>query len=147
MDMFMGNKFVIALMVILAGCTNHIDCKVQDIDEIYFQGFNNLKIKKISFEDIKDHTNYLEYLNPKFDSTDFGIKKIKINQLISNYIIKGFIVTINDSLKYKITNVKMEEVYIEKKTMWNTKLYGCSLKEYKLNDSLIETHSDIIIYN
>ena len=85
-------------------------------------------------------------LNPKFVNTAFGIREFQINQLTSNSLTNGCIVTINDSLKYKINNIKMEEIYIKKKTMWNTKLYGCSLKGYTLNDSLIESHADIIIY-
>lgn len=145
--MFMGNKFIIGLLIVIfTSCNKHVDCKVEDIHQIHFKGFNNFKIKKISFEDLNNRTNNLEYLNPEFVNTAFGIREFEINQLTSNSLTNGCIVTINDSLKYKITNIKMEEVYIEKKTMWNTKLYGCSLKEYRLNDSLIESHTDIIIY-
>ncbi|KQO22829.1 hypothetical protein ASF10_10740 [Flavobacterium sp. Leaf82] len=141
-----GNKFMILLMIIFTGCNKNVECKEEGINEIYFKGFNILKIKKISFEDLKDSKNNLEYINPNFDSTDLGIKEFKTNQLTSRFMVNGFIVTINDTIKYKISNIKMEEVYIEKKTMWNAKLYGCSLKEYELNDSLIQTHSDIVIY-
>ncbi|MFH6948693.1 hypothetical protein ACHRV6_09395 [Flavobacterium sp. FlaQc-51] len=133
-------------MIIFTGCNKNVECKEEGINEIYFKGFNILKIKKISFEDLKDSKNNLEYINPNFDSTDLGIKEFKTNQLTSRFMVNGFIVTINDTIKYKISNIKMEEVYIEKKTMWNAKLYGCSLKEYELNDSLIQTHSDIVIY-
>jgi hypothetical protein len=144
--MFMGNKVImLLLMAIFLSCDKNAECKVEDIDGIYFVGFDNLRIKKISFKDLKDQTNKLEYLNPILDSVDVEMKELKINKLTSNLIKNGFIITINERIKYKITNVEMEEIYIEKNTMFG-RIYGCCLKEYRLNDSLIESHTGIIIY-
>lgn len=143
----MGNKILIIVMylVVFSGCKSSIDCKLEDIDGIYFKGFDRLKINKIAVKDLKDQTNNFEYSSPVFDTTDFGFNELKINQLSANAIKNGFEITINDSLKYKITDAKMEEVYMERKTMWGKKIYGCGLKEYKLNDSLIQTQGVILI--
>lgn len=144
--MFLGNKFILMLLIfIFLGCDKYADCSVEDIETICFEGFNNIKLNKISSMDLKDKTNNTEYVNPLFISVDNGSLTLKINQHTARSIKNGFIIIINDTLKYKVNDVKMEEIYFEKNTMWG-KIYGCSLKEYKLNDSLIESHSDIIIY-
>lgn len=140
--MFMGNKICMLLLIaIFAGCDKHADCKVEEIDSIYFEGFN--KINKISIEDLADKTNTLEFADPKLDSINIEAKRLEISPT-TNLFKNGFMIRINDSINYKITDVKMEEVYMEKNTMWG-KIYGCGIKEYKINDSLITTNGMIMI--
>ena len=139
----MGNKIMMLLLIVIfAACDKHTDCKVEEIDSIYFEGFDS--VNKISIEDLVDKTNNLEYLDPKLESTNIKAKRLEISFPSSNLFKNGFIIRVNDSLSYKITDVKMEEVYIEKNTMWG-KIYGCAIKEYKINDSLITTYGMIII--
>ena len=144
--MYMENKTIIFLLLVtLTGCDKHASCKVNDINEIYFEGFKKIKIDEISFEDLKDSTNHIDYINPKFETTVVGEKKLKINAPTSKLFNNGFLLKINNRFEYKVSDIKTEEISLEKKTMWGT-IYGCTLKEYKLNDSLIESKGDIIIY-
>lgn len=139
----MGNKIIMLLLIVIfTACDKHTDCKLEEIDSIYFEGFDS--INKISIEDLVDKTNNFEYLNPKLDSTNIKAKRLEISSPSSKLFKNGFIIRVNDSMSYKITDVKMEEVYIEKNTMWG-KIYGCAIKEYKINDSLITTYGMIII--
>lgn len=139
----MGNKIIMLLLIVIfTACDKHTDCKLEEIDSIYFEGFDS--INKISIEDLVDKTNNFEYLNPKLESTNIKAKRLEISSPSSNLFKNGFIIRVNDSMSYKITDVKMEEVYIEKNTMWG-KIYGCAIKEYKINDSLITTYGMIII--
>ena len=147
MDTYMGNKIIIVLLLaVLLGCDKRATCNFEGFDTIGFEGFTSLTIKKVSIKDLKDQKYVTEYLNPTFDSIGDGIIALKINQLSSSSLKNGFNILINDSLEYKITDVEEQEIYTGKNTMWG-KIYACGLKGYKLNDSLIESHSDIIIYN
>jgi hypothetical protein len=64
--MYMGNKIItILFLVILVGCNKHVECNLEDINKIYFEGYDKLKITKISFKDLKNQANDFEYPMPK----------------------------------------------------------------------------------
>ncbi len=141
--MFMGNKVILLLMlVVFFSCDKHTDCKIEEIDSVYFKGFN--EINKISIEDLIDKTNNLEFVKPELDSIDFKTKSLVINYSTTELFKNGFKIRINDSISYKITDVKMEEIYKQKNTMWG-KIYGCTIKEYRVNDLLISSYGVIMI--
>jgi len=144
MDMFMGNKIILLLVIaIFVSCKQDSDCIAEENDTIYFEGFDS--ITKVSIEDLVNKTNNLEYINPEFETTKNNAKKLIINDPTTNLFKNGFKIIINDSINYKITDIKLGQLDIEKKTMWGTKLYQCGLKEYRINDSLINTYGMIII--
>ena len=146
MGMIMENRILTLgfIFIMLVSCKNECNEKNADFSTIQFRGFNKIKIDNISFKDLNTFIDY-DYKKPKFDSIDKELNELNVKEFSSISLEKGFLVTINDTLKYKISNIKMEEIYLEKKTMWNTKLYGCSLSSYKQNDSLIESHGEIFI--
>lgn len=140
----MVNKIkILLLMAICVGCNRNSDCIAENLDNIYFEGFD--KINKISIEDLVDKTNNLEYTNSKLVDTGFKEKRLVINDPTTKLFQNGFIIKVDDTIKYKITDIKMGQVYIEKKTLWGTKIYQCTLQEYKINDSLINTYGMIIL--
>ena len=144
----MENKVIIFLLasVLITSCNKHADCEVE-VDQVCLKNFNNFKIDKIYVEDIGNKTNSFAYFSPKLipDNTEISLLAFELNQQINNSFKKGINITINDTMKYKIDEIQMEEVDSGKKTMWGT-IYGCFLQSYKLNDSLIESHADVIIF-
>lgn len=148
MAMYMENRILVFLVLIFMGC-NDKDIERCDLantpmgNYINFKGFNR-KIDKIIIKDLSFVNKSISYDNPNLEDNGDGELSLKINTNTIPLVQKGCIIIINDSLKYKISGVKVGKV--QKSTMWNKKIF-CELKEYKLNDSIISDNGYIIIYN
>ncbi|MFK7000815.1 hypothetical protein [Flavobacterium oreochromis] len=140
----MVNKLAVVLIFFVFGCQKKSDCDSENVNEIYFQNTNHIPIDYISFSDLNGVTSEVKYSNPKLKKAEKNIEKLEINEITSQLVKDGFLITINGKYKYRIEDVKYEEIFLEKRTMWGTKLYGCYLKEYKLNGDLIN-YGNILI--
>jgi hypothetical protein len=144
----MENKVLVFLLslFLLCSCNKNADCEIE-VNQICLKNFNNCKRDKIYIEEIGNKTNSFTYQaeNLTRSNAEGDSLTLKLNQQTNNIFKNGILFIINDTMKYKIDEIKMEQIDSGKKTMWGT-IYGCCLKNYKLNDSLIESHDDIIIY-
>ncbi len=141
--MYMGNKIFVLLFLLLINCNKHsekanIDKNKYYENHIFFSGFENYKIDKITFEDINNEQLKVYYRNEMNDS------HFKLDSISTNYINKGCYIVINDKLRYKITDVMSEE--IERYGNFGSVGFFIELEEYKLNDSLIKANQLITIY-
>lgn len=144
----MESKVTVFLIMffLFTSCNKHTDCEIE-INQINLKHFNNIKVNKIFIEDIGDKTKNFTYQFPKLnvDNSEIDLQIFKLNQQTNNSFTNGVNIIINDTMKYKINEIQMEEIDSGRKTMWGT-IYSCCLKSYKLNDSLIVSHSDIVIF-
>lgn len=153
MAMYMGNRILIlSLIILFNSCDNfqkkeEINCNSYSETIIYFKGFQDYKINKISVIDFKESTNNCDYINPEFDNTDeSGLMRLSINSLTTQSLANGCMLIINDNQKYKITDIKSVRIEHTVGFIWAKKIWECKLKEYRLNDSLIKNCEGITIY-
>ena len=147
--MWRVNKVIIILFVFL-GCNNHkkkedIICSVRGQMGGYILFDNFKEIDKIAFEALNNPNDNKLYLGDKFKIHEGTTLELKINLKTSLIIENGCYVTINDSLKYKITDV--EFIKVERFGMWGSVGFSCNLKQYKVNDSLVDNQQTIVIKN
>lgn len=150
--MYMENRLFILFLFLLISCNKkgHISDK-REYNEYYeghilFLGFENLKIKQISFEEVNNMKDKIDYKSPNFDSIR-NYKTIdlyfQLDSISTKLINNGCYITINEKLKYKITDVQSAE--IERFGNFGSVAYDIYLKQYKLNDSIIKTNRIINI--
>ncbi|SIT26077.1 hypothetical protein SAMN05421786_1193 [Chryseobacterium ureilyticum] len=145
--MFMENKKILCLFLFFFACKekNIEQCNLGDTpmgNYVFFIGFND-KIGKITFESLSSKNRSFSYQNPNLEYNGVKEFRLKINTTTIDILQKDCVIIIDDSLKFKISGVKVNKV--QRSTMWNKKLF-CELNEYKLNDSLIENHNGISVY-
>ncbi|MEJ5106996.1 hypothetical protein [Chryseobacterium sp. MYb328] len=143
----MENKKVLCLFLFFFACKEkkNEQCNLGDIpmgSYVFFKGFND-KIDKITFESLSSKNRVFSYQNPNLEYNGVKEFRLKINRATIDILQKDCVIIIDDSLKFKISGVKINKV--QRSTMWNKKLF-CELNEYKLNDSLIENHDGIFVY-
>lgn len=83
-----------------------------------------------------------EYNYTNLENNGDNEMRLRIDENISTLLEKGCIIMIDNSLKYTISEVKIEEI---KKTTMSGRRYFCELKGYKLNDSIINS-SRVVVY-
>ncbi|MBL4745803.1 MAG: hypothetical protein JKY08_05495 [Flavobacteriaceae bacterium] len=151
MDMWRVNKLLIIVVFIFLGCNNHLKkddpCGLMNVmgigGNILFDNFK--EIETISFEALNNPNDNEIYLKDKLEIHEKKTLILEINQKTSQIIENGCYVTINDSLKYKITDV--EFIKVERFGMWGSVGFSCNLKQYKVNDSLVDNQQTIVIKN
>ncbi|MFV0531856.1 MAG: hypothetical protein ACK5MD_10535 [Flavobacteriales bacterium] len=146
--MWRVNKLLIVLFILFYGCNNHLKkedaiCSItnQMGGNILFDNFG--KIDKIVFTSLRNPNDSPIYLGDKIEVHEKSIVRLEIDDETSRIIENGCNVIINDSLKYKITDV--EFIKIERFGMWGSVGFSCNLKQYKVNDSLIDNQQTIMI--
>ena len=115
--------------------------KVYNSKMIEFNGFeknsiSKLEIRNLNNEKINIHLNEIDSISTH--NLFINLKNNKEEWINENI----FLIVINDSLKYKISDIKTENI----KRFGNFGLVGyfCEISEYKLNDSLIKNNKIVI---
>lgn len=152
MASFMENKILIILLIFFISCNRNSKSSDLEYEEylentIRLSSFDNYRVNKISFQEVNKLVNKVDYNSPTFDSihnyksTDLYFQ---LDTISTKFINKGCYIIINDSIKYKITDIKSGE--IERFGNWGTVGFEYVLKEYKLNDSIIKNLNIITIF-
>lgn len=148
--MYMENKIILLLVLFLLSCNKNSKSDIeynQYLEKtIRLLNFENYRINKISFESLEKTKENINYNFLKFDTINKIDLYLPIDSPSINLINKGCIIIINDKLKYKITDVKSAQIERISRIFWKKKIIEYKLKEYKLNDSLIDNLNTITIF-
>lgn len=147
--MCVENKFFNCLIfMIFISCNNYgkkddlcVLDKVYNLKIIEFNGFEKNSISKLEIHNLKSekfniHLNEIDSISRY---TFLLILKNNKEEWINENI---FFIVINDSLKYKISDIKTEN--IERFGNFGSVGYFCEISEYKFNDSLIKKNKIVI---
>lgn len=147
--MYTENKFFKCLIfMIFISCNNHgrkddlcILDKVYNSKIIEFNGFEKKSISKLEIHNLKNE-KFNIHLN-EIDSISRHTFFINLKNNKEEWVNKNlFFIVINDSLKYKISDIKTEN--IERFGNFGLVGYFCEISEYKLNDSLIKKNKIVV---
>ena len=148
----MVNKLCLVLVVLLLcsciGGTSKYEgeCDLRNtwnVNRITFKNISGVnKLDKIVFSECDSITERYEFkplILPKNRKDDY---ELRINDDLALMLMRGCVITINDSIIHKISDINVG--IVTNHTMVS-KIEMCELVEYKRNDSIKNGHNGIVV--